>query len=118
MILTIAQVLACAQAMVCDFGLARDMALRTRFQTQTYGTITHMPPELLLHDTLGKAGDVYAWGVLAWEMLAGCRAWAALNYGQVINAVAIENRSLQARPPLAQGPRCLQAHEHALRLGA
>ena len=31
-----------------------------------------------------------AWGVLAWEMLAGCRAWAALNYGQVINAVAIE----------------------------
>lgn len=93
---------ACGQAMVCDFGMARDMAVRTRFQTQTYGTITHMPPELLLHDTLGKAGDVYAWGVLAWEMLAGCRAWAALNYGQVINAVAIEGRSLQARPLLTQ----------------
>ncbi|KAK9834124.1 hypothetical protein WJX81_000060 [Elliptochloris bilobata] len=83
------------KAMVSDFGLARDMDVRSRLQTQTYGTITHMPPELLLDDAMGKPGDVYAWGVLAWEMLAGCRAWAALNYGQVIHAVAIEGRALQ-----------------------
>jgi len=52
---------------------------------------------------------VYSWAVLVWEMLAGCRAWAALNYGQVINAVAIEGRSLQvapAPPAPAFPPRC------------
>ncbi len=56
---------------------------------------------------------MYSWAVLVWEMLAGCRAWAALNYGQVINAVAIEGRSLQVAPAPPALPSRRAAAWHA-----
>ena len=34
--------------------------------TQTMGTVTHMPPELLMEGLLTKAGDVWAFGILMW----------------------------------------------------
>lgn len=42
-------------------------------ETQTMGTVTHMPPELLMEGLLTKAGDVWAFGVLMWwvQQLAG-----------------------------------------------
>ena len=47
----------------CDFGLAR-VAEGTGRRTDTFGTVSHMPPELLADGTLTKAADVYAFGVL------------------------------------------------------
>ena len=47
-----------------------------------------------MRDTL-QAADVYSFGVLCWEMLAGQRAWAGMNTAQIIHAVAIQNRQLQ-----------------------
>lgn len=35
-------------------------------QTNTHGTVTYMPPELLLDGKMTKACDVYAYGVLVW----------------------------------------------------
>ena len=35
-------------------------------ETQTMGTVTHMPPELLMEGLLTKAGDVWAFGILMW----------------------------------------------------
>jgi hypothetical protein len=32
------------------------------------GTITHMPPEMLEHGICSKAADVYAFGVLLWQV--------------------------------------------------
>ena len=43
----------CAQ--VSDFGLARLIALQGRITTDTYGTVTHMPPELLTGGDLSPA---------------------------------------------------------------
>lgn len=40
---------------VADFGLARLIALRDRICTDTYGTVTHMPPELLSGGDLSQA---------------------------------------------------------------
>ena len=34
-------------AKVADFGLARAMEVQSKIETRTYGTVTHMPPELL-----------------------------------------------------------------------
>lgn len=34
-------------AKVADFGLARAMDVKSKIETRTYGTVTHMPPELL-----------------------------------------------------------------------
>ena len=41
-------------AKVADFGLARDVSAASRIQAAKYGTITHMPPELLTDGTLTK----------------------------------------------------------------
>ena len=38
-----------------DFGLARLIALQGRITTDTYGTVTHMPPELLAGGDLSPA---------------------------------------------------------------
>ena len=34
-------------AKIADFGLARAMDVKSKIETRTYGTVTHMPPELL-----------------------------------------------------------------------
>jgi serine/threonine protein kinase len=39
------------------------------------GTLTHMAPELILEGRASRASDVYAYGVLLWEMLTGQRAF-------------------------------------------
>eukprot|EP00891_Asterochloris_glomerata_P008248 jgi/Astpho2/8248/e_gw1.00122.114.1_t len=83
-------------AKVADFGLARweDNSLAHRAEQNQYGTVTHMPPEVLLEDDMGKETDVYSWGVLLWEMSSGARAWANLRYAQVICQVALKKQSL------------------------
>jgi serine/threonine protein kinase len=41
------------------------------------GTLTHMAPELLLHGHASRASDVYAFGILLWELATGLRAFAS-----------------------------------------
>jgi serine/threonine protein kinase len=52
------------------------------------------PPELLKDGLLTKAADVYAFGVLLWELYNGKRAWAGANVGQVIFAVTCRGEAL------------------------
>ena len=56
--------------------------------------IPYRPPELLRDGLLTKAADVYAFGVLLWEMYIGKRAWAGANVGQVIFAVTCRQETL------------------------
>ena len=63
------------RAQVADFGLSRVLS-QEAISTGTFGTVTHMPPELLTTGRLSKAVDVYAFGVLLWEMCTGRRPWA------------------------------------------
>ncbi len=44
------------RAKISDFGMARDIGTMTKLETSTYGTITHMAPEVLANDYISKVG--------------------------------------------------------------
>jgi serine/threonine protein kinase len=70
-------------ARVADFGFSRRLNHTSLLHASSYGTITHMPPELLARGLLGKAADVYSFGVLLWQMWTCSRPWAGLRHHQV-----------------------------------
>lgn len=61
-------------------GVGDTMALPV---TRTYGTVTHQPPELLLHGVLSRSVDVWAFGVMMWELFTGRRAFQGKHSSQV-----------------------------------
>lgn len=54
-------------AKVCDFGLSFALESAATHVSQAWqGTLTHMAPEIMLHGQMGKAADVYAFGITLW----------------------------------------------------
>ena len=55
---------------VSDFGLSQVLpeADRTQVSTKYSGTVTHMPPELIEDGKVYQQGDVYAFGIIMWEV--------------------------------------------------
>ncbi len=58
-------------AKVSDFGLAHELNNDSTLQTYSYGTVTHMPVELVCNGRMTAAADVYAFGVMLWELYTG-----------------------------------------------
>ncbi|PNH11410.1 Mitogen-activated protein kinase kinase kinase 13-A [Tetrabaena socialis] len=85
-------------AKVADFGLARHLDIRTKIQTRTYGTLTHMPAETLRDGVISKAVDVYSFGVLLWQLYTSSRPWAGLRHGQIIVMVVTQSAKLRFPP--------------------
>lgn len=79
---------------VADFGLSR-VCDEAQIETKTYGTVTHMPPELLLDGKLSKSADVYAYGVLLYELFTAERPWNGLRHAEVLHKVAVKKERLQ-----------------------
>ncbi|KAK9837249.1 hypothetical protein WJX81_001439 [Elliptochloris bilobata] len=96
-------------AKVADFGLSRNMDVQTRVETRTYGTITHMAPEVLRFNQISKAADVYSFGVILWELAAGCRAWVGMVHTQIVCAVAVDGQRLGFPKGVRAPPRAYQA---------
>jgi serine/threonine-protein kinase len=64
-------------ARLADFGLARALAMaRTTAPGTTAGKLGYLPPEVLAGRTHTTRGDLYALGVVLWEVLAGQRLFA------------------------------------------
>jgi len=79
-------------AKVADFGKARMAAPDGEAQVlDKLGTITHMPPELLVDNYLFPQADVWSFGVIAWEAYYGKRAYCGRSVPQIILAVASKN---------------------------
>lgn len=78
-------------AKVADFGLSRQLAVNaTHISTNTVGTLTHMPPELLKGRKLVPKADVYSFGIMMWEILMGRSPFAGWTAPQLLRAVVNE----------------------------
>lgn len=80
---------------VSDFGLSKFVGKDDYVQTFTYGTITHMPPELLKDGALSTAVDVYSFGMFLWELLAKAPPYPGQNHGDIMMTVVSEGRRPQ-----------------------
>eukprot|EP00884_Botryococcus_braunii_P014358 jgi/Botrbrau1/22923/Bobra.0030s0002.2 len=82
-------------AKIADFGLARQMDIQSRISTDSYGTVSYLAPETFTQGIIGKAADVYAFGVVMWEVVSHTRAWAGMLHAQIMFAVAMRRRKLE-----------------------
>jgi eukaryotic-like serine/threonine-protein kinase len=72
------------QAIITDFGLARDIRREpTHTLSQFAGTPDYMAPEQIRGEQLTPAADVYAFGVVMYEMVTGERPFITDSKGTV-----------------------------------
>lgn len=82
------------RAALADFGLARAADGPASRSGQLLGSPVYMAPELLAGQPPSAASDLYALGVLTWQLLAGRPPFEAASMGALMRAVA------QSPPPL------------------
>ncbi|MFH9422738.1 Stk1 family PASTA domain-containing Ser/Thr kinase [Streptomyces sp. NPDC017529] len=70
---------------VADFGLVRTVGTHTTASTGTLlGTVSYLAPEQIEDGTAGPPADVYACGVVLFEMLTGGKPHTGSNAAQVL----------------------------------
>ena len=95
---------------ILDFGLAAQadpQATTSLLQTDPQGTIAYMAPERLLGHPLRPPSDIYALGVILYELLTGARPFAELN-GLALAAAHMQSGSEHWRYPEAMAPALVQ----------
>lgn len=77
-------------AKVGDFGLSHILANHvTHVYTVNMGTITHMSHEMLRSGQMSRASDVYAFGMVLFEVLTGLKPFAGMLQGAVVEQVLV-----------------------------
>ncbi|GIL81133.1 hypothetical protein Vretimale_12747 [Volvox reticuliferus] len=74
-------------AKLADFGLSHVLPdAVTSLNTNSWGSIAYMAPEAFA-GKVSRATDVWAFGVILWEMLTGARPYLGLNQNEVIRGL-------------------------------
>ena len=88
---------------VSDFGLSKSESLATAATQSTMGgakgTPAYMAPELLQSNIFTEKTDVYAYGMVVFEVLAGDIPWRGLNQMQIMMQAGLQKQ----RPPVPEG---------------
>ena len=80
-------------AKVADFGLALKMNRdETHASGLFQGTLSHMAPEVMTEGRVSKSADVYAYGILLWEIFTASRPWQDINWAHLGHAISVERR--------------------------
>ncbi|OIH84516.1 serine/threonine protein kinase [Arthrobacter sp. UCD-GKA] len=87
---------------VSDFGIAAVMHERARHTTGLVGTPAYMPPELLSSGEVGPAADLYATGIMLYELLAGRTPFAGTG-----TDFTLAYRHVTTMPPRLEVPEPL-----------
>ncbi|KOU53076.1 serine/threonine protein kinase [Streptomyces sp. MMG1522] len=69
---------------VADFGLVRAVGTATDTTNSLLGTVSYLAPEQIEHGSADTRSDVYACGVVLYEMLTGAKPHTGENAAQVI----------------------------------
>ncbi|MCU0480735.1 MAG: protein kinase [Anaerolineae bacterium] len=69
---------------VVDFGLAESQDTQ---QTGVAGTLSYMSPEVLMGESPSQASDLFALGIMLYEMLAGVHPFVSKNVAETIAAI-------------------------------
>jgi serine/threonine-protein kinase len=79
-------------ARVLDFGVAKAAGrMQTTREGQIKGKLSYMPPEQLRGAIVNRQSDIYAAGVMLWELVTGQRLFAGDNEGAIV-AKVLEGR--------------------------
>lgn len=70
-----------------DFGMARIGDVHVTQSGAIVGTLAYLSPEALQGDELDGRTDIWAFGVMLYEMLAGERPFPYAQPGQLVNAI-------------------------------
>ena len=86
---------------VADFGLSKVLgAVSIVPGTKTItGTPQYMAPEVMHCQPQSLRVDIYAVGVIMWEMMTGVIPWKELDYVQIIQRVTHPSNATELIPP-------------------
>ncbi|MDO9397778.1 MAG: Stk1 family PASTA domain-containing Ser/Thr kinase [Herbiconiux sp.] len=85
---------------ISDFGLARAVSANTATGQALLGTIAYLSPELLTRGTADARSDIYAAGIMMYEMLVGAQPYV----GEQPMAIAFQHANDQMPTPSAANP--------------
>ncbi len=81
------QVMDTGQVKLIDFGIARSENSSLTQAWQRLGTPQYMSPEQLKGESIGPASDIYSFGVMFYEMLAGRKPYKAQTSDELFAAI-------------------------------
>ncbi len=77
------------QVKLVDFGVAKTLAASHHTRPGALkGKLAYMAPEQLQPVEVDRRADLFAVGVMLWEMLAGRRLWQGMNEVQIVSQLA------------------------------
>ena len=85
---------------ILDFGIAKTIDSLSVDESQIHGTPKYISPEVWLVNQVSPKMDIYAFGLVVWEMLMGQPACPFKNYKDVCNwHISIGAESLRTKRP-------------------